>query len=201
MSIEPRINDMSDDDIFEETCLDEKAFQILFKEYFAILCTYCQLKYSFDAELSREAVHSGFIKLWENRNAIIPGKSIKSYLYKIVSNTCVDIIRQRSLKKRQEKHIRENFDETDFYDLHHLDTKALEQAIDISVSELPEKMRIIFRMSRYEGWKYSQIAEHLNISVNTVETQMSRALAKLRVKLSEFYLLGPLIFHFFKNYF
>jgi RNA polymerase sigma-70 factor, ECF subfamily len=51
---------------------------------------------------------------------------------------------------------------------------------------LPEQMRRIFEMSRFEGLKYAQIAEQLNISVKTVETQISRALGKLREKLSAY---------------
>ena len=45
-------------------------------------------------------------------------------------------------------------------------------------------MRAIFELSRYEGLKYAEIARQLNVSVNTVETQMSRALKKLRIKLA-----------------
>ena len=58
--------------------------------------------------------------------------------------------------------------------------------IDKAVSELPEQMRTIFEMSRYDGLKYAQISARLSISVKTVETQMSRALVKLRNKLSNY---------------
>lgn len=58
--------------------------------------------------------------------------------------------------------------------------------IDKAVAELPEQMRRIFELSRYEGLKYNDIANHLNICVKTVETQMSRALVRLRQKLSNY---------------
>jgi RNA polymerase sigma-70 factor (ECF subfamily) len=58
--------------------------------------------------------------------------------------------------------------------------------IESAVNELPEQMRRIFELSRYEGLKYAEISSHLNISVKTVETQMSRALVKLRQKLSHY---------------
>ncbi|HEX8277618.1 MAG TPA: sigma-70 family RNA polymerase sigma factor, partial [Segetibacter sp.] len=72
----------------------------------------------------------------------------------------------------------------------------LRSNIDKAIFELPDQMRIIFEMSRYEGLKYAEIAARLSISIKTVETQMSRALVKLRHKLSEylpFYLIASLL--------
>ena len=67
--------------------------------------------------------------------------------------------------------------------------KSLAADIDKAVSELPEQMRKIFELSRYHGFKYAEVSSYLNISVKTVETQMSRALVKLRQRLSRYLLL------------
>ena len=64
--------------------------------------------------------------------------------------------------------------------------KELQQDINKAIAELPDQMRRIFELSRYEGLKYTAIAQKLDISVKTVETQMSRALSKLREKLSSY---------------
>jgi RNA polymerase sigma-70 factor (ECF subfamily) len=66
-----------------------------------------------------------------------------------------------------------------------LDFKELNVAIIAALSELPDQMRTIFTMCKIEGMKYAAAAEALNLSVKTVETQMSRALAKMRDKLSK----------------
>jgi RNA polymerase sigma-70 factor (ECF subfamily) len=70
-----------------------------------------------------------------------------------------------------------------------IDFKQLNADIDKAISELPEQMRRIFKLSRFEGLKYTEIATELNMSVKTVETQMGRALAKLREKLSVYLVL------------
>jgi RNA polymerase sigma-70 factor (ECF subfamily) len=67
-----------------------------------------------------------------------------------------------------------------------LDLKQLRNAIDSAIAELPDQMRKIFELNRHDGLKYTEIAKHLNLSIKTVETQMSRALLKLRKKLAAF---------------
>lgn len=188
MPIDSRINELPDDPQFNDLRYNESSFLILFRRHFTPLCVYCQYRYSFDLDLAKEAAHLAFIKLWETRDTISSSLTVKAYLYKIVSNTCLDIIRHRNVKRKYEKHMLDNQSDMDFgYDFNASDMKALQEAIDKAVGELPEKMRIIFRLSRYEGLKYGQIAQRLEVSVNTVETQMGRALFKLRQKLKAFY--------------
>ena len=190
MPLEPRIDDYPDDSFFDDLRYDDAVFQVLFKKYFTILCTYCQHHYSFDLELAKEAVHTSFIKLWENRKTLDSDLSVKAYLYSIVRNSCLDVIRHQMVKRKYEKYIQQHFSESDFeHDLNFADTKLLKDTIDHAVSTLPPKMRKIFELSRYQGLKYAQIANELDISVKTVETQMSRALQKLRGKLSGFFTL------------
>lgn len=171
--------------VSKNTGFDSATFEIFFNENFSGLCAYCQYRFGFDIDLAKEAVHSGFIKLWENRETLSANLSVKAYLYTIVSNICLDILRHDKVKQKHEKHVIESalsdynkndFDNTEF--------NELKNNIDKAVSELPEQMRTIFELSRYEGLKYSEIAAELSISIKTVETQMSRALVKLRSKLS-----------------
>lgn len=182
---------MLDDDNGEQSYndikFDDKVFELFFKKYFMQLCAYCQYKFGFDLDLSKEVVHTAFIKLWETRQNISPGLSIKSYLYKIVTNNCLDILKHEKVKLKYEKLIIENTSSNaSSSDFENADMKEMAAAIDKAVAELPEQMRRIFELSRYEGLKYNDIAKHLNISVKTVETQMSRALARLRQKLSHY---------------
>lgn len=165
---------------------------MFFKENFSSLCSYCQAKFGFDIDEAKEVVHIGFIKLWENRQTLTADLSVKAYLYKIIFNICVDALRHQKVKAKHEKYVLQNSSQVSaFNNFDCPDIKHLAADIDKAVAELPGQMRKVFELSRYEGLKYAQISTHLNISVKTVETQMSRALVKLRQKLSNYL---PLIF-------
>ena len=169
---------------------DDVAFEILFKNNFTSLCSYCQLKFGFDVDRAKEAVHSGFVKLWESRQQVSVDLPIKSYLYKCITNICLDMLRHQKVRHKHEQFVLQKSqvnNDPDVFD--NPDIKLLAADIDKAVSALPEQMRIIFELSRYEGFKYAEISAHLNISIKTVETQMSRALVKLREKLSNYLLL------------
>ena len=166
---------------------DDVAFEILFKTNFTSLCAYCQFKFGFTIDQAREAVHSGFVKLWENRETLSPELSIKAYLHKCITNTCLDILRHEKVKHRHEQLVlQKNQERTPEMNFDGPDLKYLAVDIDNAVADLPDQMRRIFELSRYKGYKYAEISAHLNISVKTVETQMSRALVKLRQKLSHY---------------
>jgi len=165
---------------------DDCAFEILFKKYFTPLCAYCQYKFSFDLDVAKETVHSGFIKLWENRQTITSESTVKAYLYKIITNIGLDLLKHEKVREKHEEHVIRTAPITTNNDFDSPDVKKVRDAIDKSVSELPEQMRRIFELRWYEGLKYSEIANHLSISVKTVETQMSRALVRLRQKLVQY---------------
>ena len=177
--------------------LNDAAFEIFFRKYFGLLCSYCQIKFGFDADLSKEVVHSGFIRLWENRQNLAADLPVKVYLYKIISNIAVDMVRHQKVKLKHEKYVLQNssdaYSRKDFDDP---EIKHLAAAIDKAVSELPEQTRRVFELSRYHGYRYADISTQLNISIKTVETHMSRALSKLRLKLSEYLPIFIVLFYY-----
>ncbi|WP_207515866.1 RNA polymerase sigma-70 factor [Longitalea luteola] len=166
---------------------DDAAFEQFFKQHFAALCKWCQHKYDFDTDLAKEVVHTAFIKLWKNRAALPREMAVKAFLHKVINNTSLDIMRHSKVRERFRQYVlRRNEREGAHSPQENYDAKKLRIDIDNAVSELPEQMRTIFELSRYEGLKYAEIARQLNISVNTVETQMVRALKKLRLKLAAY---------------
>ncbi|HTE24631.1 RNA polymerase sigma-70 factor [Flavitalea sp.] len=170
--------------------IDEAGFEDLFRQNFAPLCAYCEIKFGLPAEVARDTVQSAFLKFWESRGNLSSSNAAKSYLYKTVANSSLDIIKHQKVKTRKEKHllaVGEPGIINDSYE--NLDFKELNIAIDAAMSELPEQMRTIFTLCKVEGMKYAVVAEALNISVKTVETQMSRALARMRNKLSKYRVL------------
>jgi RNA polymerase sigma-70 factor, ECF subfamily len=166
---------------------DDVAFEVFFKQHFLPLCAYCQFKFGLDLQMAKEMVHTGFIKLWDARHNLAPGVSPKSYLYRIITNNILDTIKHQKIRQRYVQFILQSVpEETGTNGFDNVDLKKLQADIDVAIAELPEQMRRIFEMSRFEGLKYSEIAGQLNISVKTVETQIGRALAKLREKLSSY---------------
>ncbi len=176
---------------------DDAAFETFFKKDFSVLCSYCQIKFGFDIEVAKETVHTGFIKLWESRQSLSGNLPVKAYLYKIIANICLDILRHQKVKQKHEQYVLQNSSDSSIYNsFDNPDVKSLATDINKAVSELPEQMRRIFELNRYEGLKYSEISSHLGISVKTVETQMSRALVKLRYKLSNYLPIYFILFLF-----
>jgi RNA polymerase sigma-70 factor (ECF subfamily) len=174
----------------DDSWFDDAAFEDFFKKYFLPVCAYCQYKFGFDLELAKEVVHTGFIKLWEVRHTLGKHLSPKAYLYRIITNSSLDILKHEKVKKQYVQMIQKtSTEEGPANCFESIDFKQLNADIDKAISELPEQMQRIFKLSRFEGLKYAEIASELNMSVKTVETQMGRALAKLREKLSVYLVL------------
>lgn len=172
------ISTISNPDYFEE----------IFRKYFEPL-TFYAMKLLHDQDSAKEMVHTVFINLWERKDKIHLKQPIKSYLYTSVHNRCLNFLRDKS------KFVSEDAGEINF--LHELsesltpDIELLEteSRINNAINRLPEKCRQIFKLNRFEEKKYHEIANYLNISVKTVEGQMSRALRILREELKDYLVL------------
>lgn len=169
---------------------DLKAFEMLYGEHYESLCHYAQ-GFVFDLDTSREMVQDVFVRIWEKRTTLQIEDSLKSYLYRSVHNKCLDYLKHLKIEYEYEKmRIQEIQESGNFsnnsadHPLDGLITEELRIAIRLAIENLPEKCKEIFKLSRYEGLKYSEISIALNISVKTVETQMSRALKSLKEQLS-----------------
>jgi RNA polymerase sigma-70 factor (ECF subfamily) len=164
---------------------NDAAFELFFKAHFKPLCAWCQYKFGFDTSIAKEVVHTAFIKLWKARASLEPGIPVKAWLNRIIINTSLDILKHSKIREKYKQYVLQRHAATGLTEqVESFDTKKLSADIDKAIAELPGQMRTIFELSRYDGLKYAEIAHQLNISVNTVETQMSRALKKLRVKLA-----------------
>jgi RNA polymerase sigma-70 factor (ECF subfamily) len=171
---------------------DSKAFEYIFKTYFPYLLNYARqiLK---DAEAAEEIVSNSFMNLWENRSNIKLETSLKSYLFKSVYNNCLNHVKHLHVKERYVLYMKHHIPTdnegnamTDDYPASILIGKELAETINSTIESLPAQCREVFLMSRYEDLKNEEIAQRLNISVNTVRTQISRALVRLRQNLKDY---------------
>jgi RNA polymerase sigma-70 factor (ECF subfamily) len=138
-----------------------------------------------DATMAEEMVHQVFLKLLERKEPLIIHTSVKSYLYRSVYHECLNSLKQQK--------VRQTIRLDNFTDAAHTETPAaklqyneLETQVHAAIGDLPEQCRTIFQLSRFEELKYHEIAAQLGLSVKTVETQMSRALKKLRISLADY---------------
>ncbi|MEI6853364.1 MAG: RNA polymerase sigma-70 factor [Bacteroidota bacterium] len=189
---------MAADELNINRPFDESEFEMLFKLHFKPLCFLAQ-RYVKDLDMAREIVQESFMALWDKRETIDASKAVKSYLSTVVYNKSLNYL--RSAKKfDKELLISEHLmgDPTGEYtDI--LVVKDIQAKIDLAMEELPEKCREIFMMNRYEHLKYQEIADKLQISVKTVEAQMSKALQRMRISLAEYLTWGVIILYFLKK--
>lgn len=139
-----------------------------------------------DEIIAEEMVHQVFWKILEKPEGIQVHTSLRSYLFRAIYYECLNYLKHEQVKKTyQEQHMNNETKQAE-NPASQLQHKELEQTVYEAISELPEQCRTIFQLSRFEGLKYAEIAGQLELSVKTVETQMSRALKKLRVRLADY---------------
>ena len=169
---------------------DLSAYESLFHDYYVMLSIIAK-SFVKNNELAEELVNDVFVKIWERREFFLINTSLRAYLAKSVQNRCINYLRQNRKKTNLREPLTENMNYemlrwSDDYPLDKLMEKELADDIEKSVAKLPERCRQIFLLSRDKGLQYDQIAENLNISVNTVKAQMKIALSKLREYLREY---------------
>ncbi|MEM7103307.1 MAG: RNA polymerase sigma-70 factor [Bacteroidota bacterium] len=171
---------------------DRASFEQLFKTHFAYLCNFAK-QYVEDIDTAQDITQKVFIVLWEKRADMDPGKSIKSYLFTAVKNKCLNYIRDQ--KKYRSKVL--DLDCGDFdiagEEEDYFAQDELRKRIAEAMNNLPEKCRLVFEMSRFQGMKYREIAEELDIAQKTVEAHMSKAMKALREQLKDYMLMVMII--------
>lgn len=168
---------------------DSFAFEVLFYKYrnkvkgFAVKMVPAQV----DPE---EIVQEVFVKLWLKKETLNPEKDFQSYLFSIAKNLILDHL--KSAVNRKLYYVSEHFQQDLLVDdgTENLLKEGVEERLQQLINEIPERRREIFRMSRFEGMSYKQIAERLNISENTVDSQIRNALAFLRKEFRKFVVLA-----------
>jgi len=172
---------------------DSFAFEVLFYKYrnkikgFALKIVPAQI----DPE---EIVQEVFVRVWLKKEAIDPEKDFQSYLFSIAKHLVLDHL--KSAVNRKLYFVGEHFQQDLLEDegLESSISEETEEKLQKLINEIPERRREIFRLSRFEGLSYKQIAERLNISENTVDSQIRNALAFLRKEFRKMVVLGFLFF-------
>jgi RNA polymerase sigma-70 factor, ECF subfamily len=175
---------------------NESAFEMIFRTYYQPLCRYA---YSFlqDKEEAEEVVQASFITVWEKRNNIAIETSLKSYLYRMVRNSCLNVIKHEKVKQQHVAHELAVSEVAYESVSQKIQAAELEVKITEAMKTLPEQCRLVFQLSRFEELKYQEIADQLQISVKTVENHMGKALKLMREQLKDYL---PLFLIFMKDW-
>lgn len=163
----------------------KEAFSLLFQTYYTDLVLFCG-SFVKDKDFCEDVVQSIFLKLWHDRRTIQIETSIKSYLLKAVRNSCLDEYRHIEIVRKYETEhkssVLDNYD-TDNYILYSDLYTHLIRALD----KIPPLYKEAFVLNRFEGLKYREIAEKLDVSERTVEVRVSKTLDLLRKQLKDFF--------------
>jgi RNA polymerase sigma-70 factor (ECF subfamily) len=153
-------------------------------------------EYVGDWEEAENIVQDAFAEIWETRSRyVLTTGTLLSLIFSTIKNKCIDYLRHQMVVRQAENFIQEEYRLEMQLNLHSLEAfdedllssgYDLEELIAKAIDALPEKCRKIFIMSKIEGKKQKDIAKELDISINTVETQMSAAYKKLREELKGF---------------
>jgi RNA polymerase sigma-70 factor (ECF subfamily) len=192
---------MSHNEIFNDQVLqslkeriaegDERSFRQLFDNFSPKLIefAYAMLKLK---DAATEVVDQVFVKIWQQRKKVTSVQSLRVYLYTATKNTALNYI-----SKKAKEQITEPFD---FINLQLSDNESPEQQmitseifkkIRLTVDELPPRCKMIFKLVREDGLKYKEVAEILNISLNTVDAQMVIAVKRISEKLKSDFEWAP----------
>ena len=158
---------------------DSQAFELLFRKYYAPLCLFAA-SYTHDMDSARDIVQDLFVYLWENRATVCIEHSVKAYLVSAVRRNSIRFMQQRRPTLSIDTLPEDSHLADDLYDS--LEMDELYRQLLHAIEQLPDQCKKIFKLSRFEEMKYTDIADTLNISVKTVETQIGKALKVLRGK-------------------
>ncbi|MFS4456148.1 RNA polymerase sigma factor [Maribacter sp. 2304DJ31-5] len=162
---------------------NHEALVFLMDTYHQALCVYVH-SLSNDYELAQDIVQNVFIKLWEDKHRIQSIKSIKSFLYKTVYNRFLNQWRKdKRMLAIEEKHLEaiNMIVGNEYQDLLQRQIKL----VKIEIQKLPPKCKETFLLSKQEGLTNIEIANFMNVSIRTVESQMNKAFRILREKLKD----------------
>ena len=164
----------------------DAAFEVVFKSYYPRL-VYFAKEFVPDSE-AKNLVQDAFIAMWNKKPQFISEPQLQSYLY----TNCLMYLRHEKVKKKykaEETLKKQNQIYAEALSALNTSTIAfqeIEVIIEKTLSELPPRCREIFILSRMDGKKNKEVAETLDISVKTVEAQITKALKMLRVSLKDY---------------
>ncbi len=180
---------MSLNDLFTQRNIqhgDIGEFERLFTKYYEPLCRHAN-KILNDMDTSEDLVQEFFYQFWKNRETFTVRLSLNAYLYQSIRNNALHHLEHLAIRRSYAEKLRGEQRETaPAPEPQSAELNDLTRVIENTLNQMPERCSRIFRMNRFDGKKYREIAAILSISVKTVEAEMGKALQIFRKSLKDY---------------
>ena len=163
---------------------DKQEFETLFRSSYVSLVRYAKSILR-DHDTAEEIVQELFFRLWQDRQNLSIESSLNGYLFRSVHNRALHFIEHQQVVSRHAGEMTARSDLASEPVTEAIYYSELQAKVARVLERLPERCRLIFRMSRFEGLKYNEIADKLSVSLKTVEADMGKALREFRKVLAE----------------
>lgn len=162
----------------------DNAIEVLFRQYYSYLC---QAVYKIipDPKLTEDIAQEVFLELWKRKDRLAISGSFKAYLRRAARNKALNYLRSQRIAFEDREDLPAIEAEIPGV-VQQMEAAELHEIIDRAIDHLPERCRVVFALSRFEDMTYQEIADQLEISVKTVENQISKALKLLRIALGPY---------------
>lgn len=169
----------------------EQSFNYFFRQYYAALCFFAQ-SIIHNQEEAKDIVQDCFVKLWDDAAFEDKQETVKSLLYIMVHNSCIDYIRKQKVITKATAHLQNIEEDTEYFD--ELAFAEMMRQIFESLEKLPPNMRVILKKYYLQGKKHKEIANEFFTTPNAIKLQKSRAVKLLKQKLLFFANLPFILF-------
>lgn len=162
---------------------DKKALDELYNYYYPRLYTFAKKFLKVEDDIN-DILQDVFIKIWENRKNIKNVETFNAYIFTITKNTVITYFREKTKLIAFESRMKEMATSEGHFRDDSLEYKDIKEKVDRLIEQLPEKRKLIFKLSREQGLSHKEIAVQLDISVKTVEDHIMHAIRYLREHLN-----------------
>lgn len=163
---------------------DEQAFEELFRIYYPALLSYTDSMIR-DRCAAEEICGDVLFNLWQNRKTLPTIKNLSHYLYISARHATISYTRSKGYQNASKNISLSEVGETLIYELSNHELKLINKEtlrdVSIAINELPPRCRLVFKLIKEDGLRYAEVAGLLDISVKTVENQMSIAIKKMAI--------------------
>jgi len=174
------------------------AFTEIYKRY-SVIIFYKINQMLRDQQASEDLLQDLFTQLWTKPELIKSDSNLGGYLYVCARNGVLKALHKSKLKSSYLTSLAQYATEVSLDMLNELDERELTMRLNQEIAKLPEKMRIVFELSRNENLSHAEIAHKLDISEQTVNKQVSNALKILRTKMTAYAPFGLVIIELSKR--
>ncbi|WP_052958621.1 RNA polymerase sigma-70 factor [Maribacter thermophilus] len=175
--------------------LSLRSYKDFYDTLYVSLCLFAK-NYVQNLDLAKDLVQEVFIKVWEDKIEFKNEVAVKSYMYMAVKNKCLDLLKSKQFRSTENMSVEdmEELNSESFY-LKEVVIEEVSSRIESAINTLPNKCAQVIRLS-INGLTNPEIAQHLNISVNTVKAQKKIAYKKLKPLLKNYFALMAFVFDY-----